>query len=67
MEKWFKICEEKTTTISVSSSGSCDVDNMTIIDINIDAQKMKPCNMKGRDHRLQPLFISTQGLSERNL
>merc|ERR1712062_863821 len=43
MEEWFKFCEEKTATISVSSSASCDVDSLTVIDINIDTRKMKPC------------------------
>ena len=43
MEEWFKFCEEKTATISVSSSASCDADNLTVIDIHIDTLKMKPC------------------------
>ena len=43
MEKWFKFCEEKTATISVSGSASCDAVSLRLIDINIDARKMKPC------------------------
>ena len=43
MEEWFKFCEEKTTTISVSSSVSCDADSLTVMDIHIDTWKMKPC------------------------
>ena len=37
MEKWFKFCQDKTTTISVSNSGSCDADSQKLVfDINID-------------------------------
>ena len=43
MEESFKFCEEKTATISVSSSASCDADNLTVIDIHIDTRMMKPC------------------------
>ena len=43
MKKWFKFCEERTTTISVSSSASCDADSLPAIEINIDTRKLKPC------------------------
>ena len=43
MEEWFKFCEEKTATISVSSSGSCDADSLKVIQLNIDRRKMKAC------------------------
>ena len=52
MEKWFKFCEDKTATISVSrSDNSCDADNMTLIEINIDTRKMKPCVQGKRGNR----------------
>ena len=54
MEEWFKFCEEKTATISVSSSVSCDADSLTVIDIHIDTWKMKPCSNKGRVIFLSP-------------
>ena len=57
MAKWFKLCEDKTVTISVDSSGSGsgngsgdgsgngsgDADCLTVLEINIDTRKMKPC------------------------
>ena len=43
MEEW-KFCEDKTATISVSSSSDfCNEDSVTVMEINIDARKMKPC------------------------
>ena len=43
MEEW-KFCEDKTATISVSSSSdSCNEDSMSVMEINVDARKMKPC------------------------
>ena len=43
MEGWFKFCEEKTPTISVSNSASCDADSLKVIEVNIDTRKKKPC------------------------
>ena len=53
MADWLKFCEEKTATISVSSSASCDADSLTVIDIHIDTRKMTPCP-KGTVLNLSP-------------
>ena len=65
MEKWFKFCEEKTATISVSGSASCDAVSLRLIDINIDARKMKPC-VKGTDSHSYEL-VKDKTLTKKDL